>query len=149
MKITDRKRQNMNDPKSPNASSTLVDIRAFDNKSNLKLINSYGENSFRISGELHIGSIILAPRLTQAWCPPENAHDLTIDHIMPHLGKTPPPLFILGVGGTPTAPMNDLARSLKGLGIALELMSTAAACRTWNVVMSEGRDAAAGVYAIA
>ena len=34
----------MNDPKSPNASSTLVDVRAFDNKSNLKLINSYGEN---------------------------------------------------------------------------------------------------------
>jgi uncharacterized protein len=35
------------------------------------------------------------------------------------------------------------------LGIALELMSTAAACRTWNVLMSEERDAAAGVYAVA
>ena len=47
------------------------------------------------------------------------------------------------------APMSDLAGSLKVLGIALELMSTAAACRTWNVLMSEGRDAAAGVYAVA
>ena len=146
---TDRKRQNMNDPKSANASGELVDVRAFENKSNLKLINGYGENSFRISGVLHSGSIILSPRQTLAWDPPKNANDLTIDHILPHLGDTPPPLFILGVGEAPTAPMNDLATSLKDLGIALELMSTAAACRTWNVLMSEGRDAAAGVYAIA
>ena len=34
-------------------------------------------------------------------------------------------------------------------GIALELMSTAAACRTWNVLISEGRNAAAALYAVA
>ena len=149
MTITGLKRQNMNDLKSSNAPSGLVDIRAFKNSGNLTLINSYGENSFRISGELHRGSLILGPRQTLAWYPPENANDLTIEYILPYLGKTPPPLFILGVGGTPMAPMIDLAESLKVLGIALELMSTAAACRTWNVLMSEGRDAAAGVYAIA
>ena len=139
----------MNDPKSPNAPGELVGIRAFDNKGNLKLINGYGQNSFRISGVLHIGSIILSPRQLLAWHPPNDVNKLTIDHILPHLGDTPPPLFILGVGEAPTAPMNDLAGSLKVLGVALELMSTAAACRTWNVLMSEGREAAAGVYAIA
>ncbi|MFL2845624.1 MAG: Mth938-like domain-containing protein [Candidatus Puniceispirillaceae bacterium] len=139
----------MNDPKSPDAMSAVIDVRAFSNKSNLKLINGYGDNSFRVSGQIHSGSIILSPRRTLSWYPPENSNDLTVEHIVPLLGKMPPPLFILGVGGAPTAPMNDLAGSLKGLGIALELMSTAAACRTWNVLMSEGRDAAAGVYAIA
>ena len=149
MMITGRKRQNMNDPNSSNAPSGLVDIRGFTNSANLKLINGYGENSFRISGERHSGSIILRPRQTLAWDPPKNSNDLIIDHILPHLGKVPPPLFILGVGGAPMAPMSDLAVSLKALDIALELMSTAAACRTWNVLMSEGRDAAAGIYAIA
>ena len=149
MMTTDRKRQNMNDPKSPNVSGELVGIRAFENKSNLKLINGYGDNSFRISGVVHSGSIILSPRQTLAWHPPKNASDLTIEHILPHLGDTPPPLFILGGGEAPTAPMNDLAWSLKASGIALELMSTAAACRTWNVLMSEGRDASAGFYVIA
>ena len=138
----------MNDPKPTNLLRGLVDIRAFENNGNLKLINAYGENSFRISGELHSGSVILGPRKTLAWYPPQNANDLTIDHILPYLGKTPPPLFILGVGGAPMAPMIDLAGSLKVLGVALELMSTAAACRTWNVLMSEGRDASAGIYAI-
>ena len=147
--ITGRKRQNMNDPKPPNGPSELVDIQAFKNSGNLMLINSYGDNSFRISGEVLSGSIILGPRQSLAWHPPENANDLTIDHILPYLGKTPPPLFILGVGAAPKAPMSDLAISLKGLDIALELMSTAAACRTWNVLMSEGRDAAAALYALA
>ena len=139
----------MNDPKFPDTSSGLVDIRAFKNSGNLKLINGYGANSFRISGELHRGSIILSPHQALAWRPPVNADELTVNHIFPYLGKTPSPLFILGVGGAPMAPMVDLAVSLKALGIALEVMSTAAACRTWNVLMSEGRDAAAGVYAIA
>ena len=149
MMITGLKRQNMKDLNSQNGPSQLVDIQAFENRGNLKLINGYGENSFRVSGELHSGSIILSPRQTLAWYPPKNACDLTIEDILPHLGKTPPPLFILGVGGAPMTPLSDLAVSLKVLGIALELMSTAAACRTWNVLMSEGRDAAAGVYAIA
>ena len=149
MMITDWKRQNMNGPKSPSALSTLVDVIDFKNTNNLKLINGYGDNSFRVSGEVHKGSIFLGPRQTLIWYPPENSNDLTVDHIVPLLGQTPPALFILGVGGAPTAPMNDLAGSLKALGIGLELMSTAAACRTWNVLMSEGRDAAAGVYAIA
>ena len=139
----------MNDPKSPNSTSGLVAIQTFKNSGSLKLINGYGENSFRISGEVHNGSIILSPRQTLTWHPPEDANDLTIEHILPYLGNTPPPLFILGVGGAPMAPMSDLSVSLKVLGIALELMSTAAACRTWNVLMSEGRDAAAGIYAIA
>ena len=149
MMMTGRTRQNMNDPKSPNAPSELVDIRAFQNSGNYKLINGYGGDSFRVSGELQSGSIILRPRQMLAWHPPKNVNDLTIDHILPHLGETPPPLFILGVGGAPMAPMTDLAGSLKVLGIALELMSTAAACRTWNVLMSEERDAAAGLYAVA
>ena len=129
----------MNDPKPPNAPSGLVEIQAFKNSSDLQIINGYGKNSFRISGKKYSGSIILTLRRTLTWQPPENAIDLTIDHIMPYLGKTLPPLFILGVGGAPMTPMNDLAASIKDAGIALELMSTAAACRTWNVLMSEGR----------
>ena len=149
MMIMGPKRRNMNDFNSQNGPSELVSVQAFENRGNLKLINGYGENSFRVSGKLHSGSIILGPRQTLAWHPPKNACDLTIDDILPRLGKAPPPLFILGVGGAPMAPMSDLAVSLKVLGISLELMSTAAACRTWNVLMSEGRDAAAGIYAIA
>ena len=139
----------MNEPNSPNVSSKLVDIRAFESSGDLQLINGYSENNFRVSGRQYSGSIMLMPRQTLAWRPPVSVCDLTTDHILPHLGNAMPPLFILGVGGAPMAPLNDLAASFKNAGVALELMSTAAACRTWNVLMSEGRNAAAGLYAIA
>ena len=136
----------MNNHKSPSVSSKLVDIRVFENVSALQLVNGYGDNSFRISGERFNGPIIIMPRLTISWHPPKCVNDLSPRHIVPHLGNKPAPLFILGVGDAPITPLNELAKSLKEVNISLELMSTAAACRTWNVLMSEGRSAAAGFY---
>ena len=138
----------MNGPNLPRIPNKLVDIQAFENIGDLQLINAYGKNGFRVSGDRYISSILLCPRRVISWQPPEHADDLSLNYIIPHLGKIPPPLFILGTGGAPKAPLITLVETLKELGIALEIMSTAAACRTWNVLMSEGRDAAAGLYAV-
>lgn len=140
----------MNDPKAPyDAASDLVDIRAFEGTGDLQLIHGYGDHSFRISGNRYSGSVILSPRQTALWSPPTDPETLSVDHILPHLGDPLPPLFILGVGGAPMDPMNALSAALRAQGIALDVMSTAAACRTWNVLMSEGRDAGIGLYAVA
>ncbi|MDB4147446.1 Mth938-like domain-containing protein [Alphaproteobacteria bacterium] len=140
----------MNEPRSPSdASSDLVDIRTFEGASDLQLIHGYGGNSFRISGERYSGAVIVYPRQTTIWTPPAKPETLKIDDLLPHFGDGFPPLFILGVGGAPMDPMNDLSAALRNHGIALEVMSTAAACRTWNVLMSEGRDAVTGLYDVA
>jgi uncharacterized protein len=146
------KNPNMNDPKSPSpaapsdASSDLVDIRSFEGGSDLQLIHGYGGNNFRISNDRYSGSVLVHPRQTTIWTPPAKPETLTIDDLLPHFGDDFPPLFILGVGGAPMDPMNDLSTALRHHGIALEVMSTPAACRTWNVLMSEGRDAVTGLY---
>ena len=150
----------MNEPKTPSpkqpslkspsdASSDLVDIRSFDGASDLRLIHGYGGNSFRISGERFSGSVLVHPRQTAIWTPPAKPETLTIDDLLRHFSDVFPPLFILGVGEAPMDPMNDLAAALRHRGIALEVMSTPAACRTWNVLMSEGRDAITGLYHVA
>jgi len=140
----------MNEPRSPSdASSDLVDIRTFEGASDLQLIHGYGGDSFRISGERYSGAVIVYPRQTTIWTPPAKPETLKIDDLLPHFGDGFPPLFILGVGGAPMDPMNDLSAALRNHGIALEVMSTAAACRTWNVLMSEGRDAVTGLYDVA
>ena len=141
---------NMNEPKSPSdASSDLVDIRSFEGASDLQLIHGYGGNSFRISGERYSGSVLVHPRQTATWTPPAEPETLTIDDLLPHFGVNLPPLFILGLGDAPMDPMNVLSAALRNNGIALEIMSTPAACRTWNVLMSEGRDAITGLYDVA
>ena len=160
MTITALKSLNMNEPKTPSpkqpsvkspsdASSELVDIRSFEGASDLQLIHGYGGNSFRISGERYNGSVLVQPRQTAIWKPPIKPETLTIDDLLPHFGDYFPPLFILGIGDAPMDPMNDLAAALRHHGIALEVMSTPAACRTWNVLMSEGRPAVTGLYDVA
>jgi uncharacterized protein len=57
-------------------------------------------------------------------------------------------LLVLGAGEAPQHPFNELGAALRAQGVAFELLSTSAACRTWNVLMSEGRAAAAALVAI-
>ena len=125
----------------------MVEINTFSVKGDLQLIHGYGDNGFRISGTRHAGNVMVLPRMTVTWSPPD-LETLSLDDLVPLLGDTPPPLFILGVGQAPMQLYPELAAQLKPKNISLEVMSTAAACRTWNVLMSEGREAAAGLIAV-
>ena len=126
----------------------MVDIKTFGDGSDLQLIHGYGDGGFRIAQQRYAGAMFLLPREAQPWSPPEDLDTLSIDNIRPLLGDAPPPLFLLGTGEAPMHPFADLAAALRQIGINFELQSTAAACRTWNVLMSEGRSAAAGLIAI-
>ena len=126
----------------------MVDIRTFGNGSDLQLIHGYGDGGFRVAGERHGGSLFLHTRQAQAWEPPRDLDRLTVDELIPLIGTDIPPLLVLGTGAPPNHPFSDLGQAFRDKGIALEVLSTPAACRTWNVLMSEGRHAAAALVAI-
>lgn len=124
-----------------------MDLEPLNAASDLQLIHGYGDGGFRVTGTRYKGDLLLLPRSAHEWRPP--ALDmLAFSHLSELLGAVPPPLFLLGVGAAPTHQYHALHADLKTHGISLELMSTAAACRTWNVLMSEGRNAAVGLIAI-
>ena len=128
--------------------SDLIKIKPLTVNDELQIIHGYGDFAFRISGAKLEGSVIVAPRYSNLWSPP--ALDcLTADIFLPLFVKRKPPLLLLGVGKAPMEQLTLLATSLKQSGVALEVMSTPAACRTWNVLISEGRDAIAALYAVA
>ena len=54
-----------------------------------------------------------------------------------------PELILLGTGSQLIFPPRELVFSLARRGIGLEAMDTAAACRTFNILVSEGRRVAA------
>ena len=126
----------------------MVDIKSFGEGSDLQLVHGYGDGGFRVSGTRHSGSLFLLPRLTTIWTPPTDPDDLTADDLMPLLGDPAAPLLVLGAGEAPQHPFTELGAALRAHGVAFELLSTPAACRTWNVLMSEGRAAAAALVAI-
>ncbi len=54
-----------------------------------------------------------------------------------------PEIVILGSGWQTERPPRDLVFAMARRGIGFETMDTAAACRTFNILVSEGRDVAA------
>ena len=54
-----------------------------------------------------------------------------------------PEMIVLGTGWKPAFPPRELVYALARRGIGLETMDTPAACRTFNILVSEGRRAAA------
>ena len=131
-----------------NKHSDLVTIKTIQSDNDLQIIHGYGDGGFRVSGNRFSGSVFVTLRHTSLWSPP-TPEQLTVSAIIDVAPGEVPPLLLLGVGAAPLGPLQTLADDLKQQGIALELMSTAAACRTWNVLISEGRNAAAALYAVA
>lgn len=56
-----------------------------------------------------------------------------------------PEVLLLGTGSKHQFLHPKLAQNLTEKGIPIECMTTAAACRTYNILMSEGRNVAAAL----
>ncbi len=67
---------------------------------------------------------------------------LTLDHLDQAL-VAEPEMLVLGTGWKYSMPPRDLMFTLAKRGIGLEVMDTPAACRTYNILISEGRRPAA------
>ncbi len=59
-----------------------------------------------------------------------------------------PGLVLLGTGAEHHIPPEPLRRLFAQAGLGLEAMSTGAACRTYNVLLAEGRDVGAALIAV-
>ncbi len=113
-----------------------------------KLIQAYGGGGFRIAGTRIEGSVLVFPERVAAW-PVESLAQLTLESLAEVTKETPSvELLLIGCGAHLPAIPFDLRRSLAGAGVAVEFMDTGAACRTFNVVLSEDRRAAAALIAI-
>jgi len=73
--------------------------------------------------------------------------DLTEGHFEAVMEHTPE-IILLGTGREQLFPPPSLMAALGRRGIGLETMDTAAACRTYNVLMSEDRHVAAALMMI-
>ena len=92
------------------------------------------------------GSLIVFPEKTQAW-EVTVCHDVSIDSLSDALGD-PPLILVIGCGTKFVPPPKNLRDALKDIGTSLEWMDTGAACRTFNVLLAEGRCAVTALIAV-
>jgi uncharacterized protein len=90
--------------------------------------------------------IISAETLIRDW-PPQDISALTRDHIA-QLAAFDPEVVLIGTGTRLIWPDRSLFTPLIEQQIGFEVMDTAAACRTYNVLSLEGRKVMAGLMMI-
>jgi uncharacterized protein len=109
-------------------------------------VEAYGNGGFRFAGMSHRGSILCLPSGIRAW---EPADPVDAASLAPALdAKDAISLFILGTGTSPRLPAPEVRDAFAQAGIALEAMDTGAACRTYNVLLAEGRPVGAALVAV-
>ena len=87
--------------------------------------------------------IVTADRILSDWTPATPGR-ITVGDLAPALALNPE-LIVVGAGLAAGAPDIDLMEALAAHSVGLEIMQTAAACRTFNVLVHEGRRVAAAL----
>jgi uncharacterized protein len=111
-------------------------------------IEAYGNGGFRFAEMSHRGSVLALPSGIEAWSPasPEAITPATLTRLFDEASAIDILLVGMGAGTAFLAP--NACRALESVGIFPELMSTGAAVRTYNVLLSEGRAVAAALLAV-
>lgn len=95
-------------------------------------VEGYGPGFFRIGGRVLRGPSIITPWDAGGWGGLEDAAAL-----LALAGRVD--VIFLGMGADIAHPPARLRAELEAVDIGLEVMSSPAACRTYNVLLSEGR----------
>lgn len=104
-------------------------------------VEGYGPGFFRIGGAMVEGPLILLPESRRAWGGLDDAAPLLA------LAGQIDVLFV-GTGDEVAHLPGGLRTALEGAGLGVEAMATPAACRTYNVLLSEGRRIAAALLPV-
>lgn len=115
-----------------------------------QIVESYGGGGFRVSGVAFTGSILVFPDRTLPWAVAALAA-LSLESLgeIERAGREEKVnVLLLGCGPRTAMVPVDLRNRLRAAGIVIEAMDTGAACRTYNVLMPEGRRVAAALIAL-
>jgi uncharacterized protein len=108
------------------------------------LIRAWEPGRVRIGEQWLAGNLIVtAEAIVSDWLLIDNAR-ISLEDLAPAL-ELKPELIVVGAGTLGQIPDVDLMAELAALGIGLEYMQTPAACRTFNVLVHEGRRVAAAL----
>jgi uncharacterized protein len=108
------------------------------------LFTGHGTDYVAVNGARLTKSVLVTPtRIIEDW-PATDFDSLSADHFVYFLALKPD-LVLLGTGATLRFPRPQLTHSLHSARIGLEVMDNAAACRTYNILVAEGRNVVAAV----
>jgi uncharacterized protein len=116
-----------------------------DRTGSVLLVRSYAPGEVRVGDMvLRRSCLISAERLVADWRP-QTLDELTEADLEPVFALQPE-IVVLGCGPRQRFPESRLLAAVMSRGIGCEVMETGAACRTYNVLVSEARRAVAALF---
>jgi uncharacterized protein len=114
------------------------------NPGEIRLFTAHGPDHVMVNGERYDRSIVvLAEEVRDDWTV-ENFDELGEQHFSYFLALKPD-VLLLGTGVRQRFPHPRLYSALTKAGIGVECMDTPAACRTYNILVSEDRRVIAAI----
>ena len=103
------------------------------------LIQGYDDTAVVINGQRHSAPLLICAELfLSPWGPASDPTALSAEQ-QAQLIALAPQVLLLGTGRRALLPRPTLLLPFSQRGIGVEIMTTAAACRTYNVLSAEGR----------
>ena len=111
-------------------------------------VDAYGDGGFRLAEQRFEGSVIVTPLGLYPWMPKsvEEITPVSLAPIIEAIGHFD--FVIIGSGETTLRLPADARRRLESQAIFADVMATGAACRTYNLMLSENRRVAAAFIAV-
>ena len=108
------------------------------------IVTSIGDDYVAVNGERHTNSFLLLPHhLVQGWG--QAGFDALTEADFAKIAALGCEIVLFGTGRRQRFPRPALLQPLMAARIGVEVMDTAAACRTYNILMAEGRNVAAAL----
>jgi uncharacterized protein len=109
-------------------------------------IRGYGPGQVTVNDEVITASLVVTPhRVLRDWARDLDALD---QGHMQRLQELEPEVLLIGTGATLRFLSPALTSPFLQRGVGVEVMDTAAACRTYNILMAEGRHVVAALLMI-
>ncbi|RIX45460.1 MAG: hypothetical protein D3M94_11495 [Rhodocyclales bacterium GT-UBC] len=110
----------------------------------LNIFTAYGEGYVAVNNEKHHKNLILLPdAIIQNWS--SATVETLAETDMQKLLELGTEIILLGTGNRLRFPSGALLRPFAPAGIGVEVMDLQAACRTYNILVAEGRKVAAAL----
>jgi uncharacterized protein len=104
----------------------------------------YGAGYVEVNRARHTQSLVVGgDRIVAEW-PARSVESLSADH-MAAIVELAPEIVLIGTGSALRFPDAALLAPLYKAGIGVEVMDTPAACRTYNILLGEGRNVVAAL----
>jgi uncharacterized protein len=111
--------------------------------SGAQVVTAYGDDYVTVSGVRYEESIVVLPDRVQRWS--ARSFDSLAEEHFTGLREVGAEIVILGTGARQRFPHPRLTAALSRAHIGLEVMSLQAACRTYNILVTEERKVAAAL----